>query len=190
MSQSNEYTVAQFITDTKGILRQEGPTLEGLKLIGENMRILVKRSDLYDQGIDIGAGHGAKGRRLHLEPDNSLVLEMGAFRRDQPTVETTRMHSHGTWGVFYAYSGREHYGLWERIDDGGREGHAELRQLKYGVLEPGDITVMTDPPGDIHTHSPIDEEFWIVGLFGNHAAREKRLYFTPQWLVREGEYEL
>ena len=186
MGLDKDYKIDQFIADTKDILLQNGPTTEGLTLIGERMQRLCRRTDLLEQGIELPPGNSVRNIQFYLEPDNSLWLSSGLFRKDQPTIETTEMHSHGSWGVFCGYRGHEWYGLWERVDAGERKGYADLRQLEYRILGPGDFTVMTDHPADIHTHSPIDEEFWIIGLFGNRAAMDKRYYFTPQWRVREG----
>ena len=186
MSQGTDYTVSQLLADTKDILSQEGATREGLTAVGVQMQLLAQRPDMLEQGIEQPPGNAVRERQLHLEPDNTLVLGMGLFRKDQPTIETTEMHSHGTWGVFCCYRGREWYGLWERVDTGEREGYAELTQIEYRMLTPGDFTVMTDPPADIHTHAPVDEEFWLIGMFGNNAARAKRSYYTPQWKVQEG----
>ena len=186
MSQGDGYTVAQMITDSKDILREQGATREGLTSIGLKMQQLGERTDLLDQGFELPPGNSVRVRQLHLEPDDTLTLNMGLFRKDQPTIETTEMHSHGTWGVFCCYRGREWYGLWERVDTGEREGYAELTQLEYRLFSPGDFTVMTDPPADIHTHSPIDEEFWLIAMFGNHSAMAKRHYYSPQWKVQEG----
>ena len=186
MSPGNGYTVDQMITDAKDILRQQGANREGLTSIGLKMQQLAERPDMLDQGFELPPGNAVRARQLYLEPDNTLILNMGMFRADQPTIETTEMHSHGTWGVFCCYRGREYYGLWERVDTGEREGYADLTQIEYRILSPGDFTVMPDPPGDIHTHSPIDEEFWLIAMFGNHSAMEKRSYYTPQWRVQEG----
>ena len=186
MSRQQDYTVAQFIDETKAILGKQGDTREGIASIGKNLQRLSRRKDLLEQGREMPPGNGVRTRQLHLEPDNTLNLSMGLLRRDQPTIETSEMHSHGTWAVFCGYQGREWYGLWERVDKGERRGYADLRQLEYRLLVPGDLTIMYGPPADIHTHLPIEEDFWIIALFGNNAATATRYYFTPQWRVRQG----
>ena len=186
MSQQQDYTVAQFVDDTKAILGQQGDTREGIASIGKNLQRLTRRKGLLEQGRELPPGNAIRIRQLYLEPDNTLNLSIGLMRRDQPTIETTEMHSHGTWGVFCVYQGHEWYGLWERVDNGERRGYADLRQLEYRLLGPGDLTIMYGPPADIHTHSPIDEDIWMIALFGNNAATATRSYFTPQWRVRQG----
>ena len=186
MADDRDYTVAQFINDAKSILREEGETPESMAHVGSNLQRLTQRKDLLEQGTEIPSGVTVRSRLLHLEPNNTLHLAVGLFRRDQPTIETTLMHSHGSWGVFCGYQGREYYGPWERQDQEERRGYADLKQLEYRVLGPGDLTVMRGPPADIHTHTPIDEEFWILGFFGSNAPTQTRYFFTPQWRVSKG----
>ena len=183
--QMTDYAVAQFITDVKEILREQGAIEAGLEKIAERMRTLSTREDLLEEGKEIPAGNAFRERRLYLEPDNSLVLDMGEFRKSQPTPEISEIHGHGTWDVLCGYRGREHYALWERTDNAECPGYAQLRQLEYTTLSPGVATFFLGPPADIHDHDPIDESFWIIALFGNNASRGKRFYFTPEWRVRE-----
>ena len=89
MADDRDYTVAQFINDAKSILREEGETPESMAHVGSNLQRLTQRKDLLEQGTEIPSGVAVRSRLLHLEPNKTLHLAVGLFRRDQPTIETT-----------------------------------------------------------------------------------------------------
>ena len=177
-----DYTPQQFIADVKRILSEQDVTEPALCDIGERLVWLSRRNDLIEIGKKRKAVNAVQSRRLNIEPDGTLALGVGEFLKSGSSEE---VHSHGTWGVFCGYRGREVYTTWRRVDDMSRPGYAKLEQLEHRVLEPGQFTIMTDPPGDIHGHEPIEDSFWLLTLFGRTVDNTHRHYFTPEWKVRE-----
>ena len=178
----SDYTVEQFIADVKKLTPGCDVTESILSEIAERMSRLSRREDLIDLGEELSGINARQAVRLHMEPDSSLHLGLGEFPKGHSGNE---VHNHGSWGVFCAYIGREKYTTWRRIDDGADPGHAKLELLEYHILNPGDATFMTDPPGDIHGHEPIGDSFWIMALFGRSVLKIDRHYFTPEWRVRD-----
>ena len=185
MADDRDYTVAQFINDAKSILREEGETPESMAHVGSNLQRLTQRKDLLEQGTEIPSGVAVRSRLLHLEPNNTLHLAVGLFRRDQPTIETTLMHSTAP-GVYSAAIKEENT---TAVGAAGPGRAARLRRPEavgipgFGPRRPNRHA---GPPADIHTHTPIDEEFWILGFFGSNAPTQTRYFFTPQWRVSKG----
>ena len=64
--------------------------------------------------------------------------------------EANAIHEHRTWYTLRVINGQEYYSEWERLDDGTREGYAELRQGQNQLLGPGDILTALEPV--IHLH--------------------------------------
>lgn len=178
----SDYTVDQFILDVKRLTPGSDVTESILSDVAERMSRLSHRQDLIQIGEALYGVNARQAVRLHVEPDNSLHLGLGEFPKGHSGNE---VHNHGTWGVFCAYIGREAYTTWRRVDDGSTPGQAKLELLEHQILNPGDATFMTDPPGDIHGHEPIGDSFWIMALFGKSVLNIDRHYFTPHWTVRD-----
>ena len=178
----SDYTVEQFIADVKRLHPGDHVNESFLSDIAERMSRLSRRGDLLEIGTEYKPVNAVRARRYHVEPDNSLSLGIGEFLKSQPSEE---VHSHGSWGVFCGYRGREMYTSWRRVDDKSKPGFAKLKQEEFFVLGPGDATYITDEPSDIHGHEPIDDAIWLLALFGRSVDTITRNYYTAEWRVRE-----
>ena len=81
-----------------------------------------RTEDMYIADEALGFG----STLLHAEPDNSLFIVVDSWLPGRGV----RPHDHGTWAVVVGVTGPEHNIFWERIDDGSRDNHAELRNGK------------------------------------------------------------
>ena len=61
-----------------------------------------------------------------------------------------RPHNHGAWNIFAVYSGAVHYRSYNRLDDRSKPYFADLEIAEDGVMYAGDVTVLPEPPNDIH----------------------------------------
>jgi dTDP-4-dehydrorhamnose 3,5-epimerase-like enzyme len=76
------------------------------------------------------------------------------------------------------YSGRLSHTVYERTDDGRREGHATLRIVDDRVLERGEIALMM-PPIEIHSFKALsDDTFVLVVVDGQY--KPDRHFYRPQ----------
>ena len=82
---------------------------------------------------------------LHEEPDHSLAIFAVSWLPNRGAPP----HDHGTWAVIAGVDGPERNELFERIDDGTRPGHAELKKVGEKVFRAGDVLAMRT--GQIHS---------------------------------------
>lgn len=176
-TESHNYTVADFIDDLKAMLEAFGPTEAALEQAARLMRHLTARDDLYPGVSHADLSDDHPGVRLHAEPDGSLALMLAKF----PAEEPTRVHNHNSWGVACIYKGVDLYVKWERRDDGGRVGYAEVVEVERKTLRRGDAVWWLDPPHDIHSQwGQEGAAAWELVLMGRNIAGQDRLYFEPQ----------
>lgn len=75
-----------------------------------------------------------------------------------------RPHDHGdSWAVYGVAEGYTDMTVWDRVDDGKTEGHAELKENRQFRIEPGKAAVFH--PGDIHSIS-LPEKTRVVRVTG------------------------
>lgn len=172
------YSMDEFVEFAKKMVAQKGITGEGLFDIGEKMKLLTERDDLYSIGVrhkDID--DKMPGTRLHVEPDGSFSLSLAKFSFEEPT----RVHNPNSWGVAAIYKGIDRYTEWERVDDGSKEGFAEMKAVKILMMGRGEATFWLDPPGDIHSQWGQDgHAAWELVLMGRNIQGKDRLFFEPE----------
>ena len=186
---ATEYGVSQFIDDVKSALKVAGATDKGLGDIAGRLKVLSARDDLFELGEWREAAPGGNSigsYRLHSEPDGSLTLSVSRFSHENATP----VHTHNTWGVLCGYRGRDRYEGWERVDDGSRPGHAQLKKTVDRDMGRGDAVYWLDHPGDIHRQRAYGEPSWELILLGKSTAGISRLHFDPEedrvWEVNPG----
>src|SRR5262249_31533278 len=159
------YTVGQFIGDAKSILRAGTGESELLE-VGERMKKLALRDDLDRLGLHIGPSDASSDTyALHMEPGNTMLLAIAQFTPGY----CSPVHNHGVWIVACGYRGVDVWSMYERLDDGSRDGYAELRKLHELPVSPGKVRLMPEPPRDIHSHENRgSSDAWEMVFFGTH----------------------
>ena len=130
-----------------------------------------RTEDMSIADPDLGFG----STLLHSEPDNSLFVVVDSWLPGRGV----RPHDHGTWAVVASMTGPEHNVFWERLDDGSREGHAELRRLGEEVVSPGEVVSMRS--GEIHSvENRTDETTLSLHIYGRHLNHTGRSQFDVE----------
>ena len=178
--QAISYSVAELVGDIKTIIAERGVTEAGLGEIAAKMQELAKRPYLFEMGkwrAPSPGGNTMGSYRLHAEPDNTLILSESRFSHEQPTP----VHTHSTRGVLCGYQGVDRYVQYDRVDDGSKEGYAELKEVINRTLTRGDAVWWLEYPHDIHQQQALgDEPSWELLLMGKSTGGIERLHFEPE----------
>ena len=169
-SEKITYSVDEFVADVKDIIGQQSTGSRALDAIGSNLRRLVMEGgDLARQGVEAESNVGLPGRWLHRVPGGDFQLSVTYFPPDEPTP----VHSHNRWGVECVIDGEERFTVWERIDDQGSAGKAELKVVSDGVMTRGDVRAWYDPPKNVHRQwAQGDKPVCLALLMGGDGSRQ------------------
>lgn len=84
-------------------------------------------------------------------------------------------HDHGIWEALVLCRGRLKHTVYERIDDGTVEGHADLRVVEDCELTRNQIT-MVIPPSEIHSFTALSEGTYVITIVGGNYSPLRRYY--------------
>lgn len=133
------------LVDEARQIEKGGVTYANLDKIGGLLASLASRADLFPQEeFPLGADGGIY--RLSEDPDHRFALYAsagGAGKKVPP-------HNHTTWAIIAGVHGAERNVVYERLDNGAREGFVQLREApaKEKTLRRGDVIAYL--PDDFH----------------------------------------
>lgn len=142
--QERAAAVRRLIDEARQI-EKGGVTSANLDKIGGLLAALASRADLFPQEeFPLGADGGIY--RLSEDPDHRFALYAsagGAGKKVPP-------HNHTTWAIIAGVHGAERNVVYERLDNGDREGFVQLREApaKEKTLRRGDVIAYL--PDDFH----------------------------------------
>lgn len=148
---------------------------------------LARQPDLLAVTLPRRSAHGLDGGWLYWDGEINLLCA-----RFPEGVEVP-VHDHGTWEIVGVYEGSLDYRTYRRLDDGSKEGFADLELTDERVLRPGEFGVVPYPPDDIHGFCPRGGEMTMIGVIHGQYG-ENRHYFDvaarscvtqSQWAWRE-----
>ena len=84
-------------------------------------------------------------------------------------------HDHGTCEALIIYSGQLRHTVYERVDDGRRDGYAELNIVDDRVLERGNIAFMM-PPVEIHSFRALTDDTFVLTVVEGRYKPERHFY--------------
>ena len=144
LHQERAAAVRRLIDEARQI-EKGGVTYANLDKIGGLLASLASRADLFPQEeFPLGADGGIY--RLSEDPDHRFALYAsagGAGKKVPP-------HNHTTWAIIAGVHGAERNVVYERLDNGAREGFVQLREApaKEKTLRRGDVIAYL--PDDFH----------------------------------------
>lgn len=115
--------------------------------------------------------------RLHRAPEDCFNILVAIW----PPGGSSGVHDHaGNWVVEGVYRNQLHTVRYKRLDDGTRDGHAELRETVALNLESGDVAHVLSPNEEIHDFlNQTDETVVSVHIYGGDISKETLHYFDP-----------
>lgn len=144
------YTVPAFIADAKKILDRNMPLEDQQAEIADRMKVLTKRDDLTKFGYQIGPADAANNVYLLWLEQPHMILMLAQF---DPRYRSP-VHEHGDfWVIGCGYRGVDRWDIYERVDDGKKPGHAEVKLVDEVALGPQDVVWVPPPPRSIHSHN-------------------------------------
>jgi rhodanese-related sulfurtransferase/predicted metal-dependent enzyme (double-stranded beta helix superfamily) len=143
LHQERSAAVRQLVDQARTI-EKAGVTPASLDKIGGLLAGLARRKELFPlEEFPLGADGGIY--RLSEDPDHrfSLYASAGAKRTVPP-------HNHTTWAIIAGVHGAERNVVYDRLDNGAREGFVQLREnvAKEKTLRTGDFIAFL--PDDFH----------------------------------------
>jgi predicted metal-dependent enzyme (double-stranded beta helix superfamily) len=169
------YTLPRFVEDLREIARTSADTHEIIRRLRPFAVRLAASPDLHERcrkECDEEQGFGFQ--LLHEEPNHDLAVALLNWLPGRGTPP----HDHGTWGVVVGVEGDEVNTFYKRVDDGSREGYAELKKLSEKTFTPGEVIAIT--PEIIHSvHNDTDKISVSLHIYGRHINYTGRSKYDP-----------
>lgn len=165
------YTLEQFVADTRRSLKaRSGPA--GVEEVRLHLEQLLPNPALLRDHVGDPPPFGT--HCIHYDPESDVyVLVHGRERSGGASP-----HDHGPcWVVYGQYTNYTDMQIWDRLDDGSREGYAELKVGREVRLEPGHAVAMQR--GYIHSIAYPERSFFLR-VTGGDVEAQKTLRFAPE----------
>lgn len=170
------YSIEALVADLRRITAKTSDEREILAEAAPLVRRLADDTSWVDPSFyDADEEQGFAINILHEDSDHSLLVEAIAWLPGRGVAP----HDHRTWGVVVGIDGPETNVNWERLDDGSRPGHADIRPRHEVVVGPGDVCVFM--PRDIHSvRNESDQTTLSLHVYGRSLAHIDRSQFDPE----------
>jgi len=140
------YTLHQYVADLRAIAAEAtepGRVIARVRPLAR--RLAAQRDWVRPHHYAIDPEAGMRMHLLHEEADHTLAVFVVAWGPGQSVLP----HDHGTWAVVAGVDGPEVNTFWKRVDDGSREGYAEVVPAGEHAIAAGEVVSML--PGAIHS---------------------------------------
>lgn len=143
--------VSALIEETKAVVGKE-LSRDSLNDVMQRLVSLASHKEFWSSDeFPASEGEELQARyMIHEEPDSTYALYLNVMKPGKAIVP----HDHTTWACIAGVEGIETNYLYNRVDDGSREGYAKLEQFDQLQVGPGSGVALM--PDDIHAVSIID----------------------------------
>ncbi len=132
-------------------------------------RTLLDRTDLTTLGAKRQGNFVSNSKYLYYDGQLEMTLNQMPYQVPFP------VHDHGTAEALIIYSGRLSHTVYDRTDDGRRDGYADLRVIDERVLEPGDVVLMM-PPVEIHSFKALTDDTFVLTVVEGQYKPDRHFY--------------
>ncbi len=168
---SCQYTPLDLARDVMKLVEEHGS--DGPKLLAGLREPYTKilANDLSSAGVKRQGNHIDNSKYLYYDGQMSITFD------NLPKGKVVPPHDHGVWEAMGIYSGQLKHIVYDRLDDGTKEGYAELKVIDDRVLERND-TAIVSPPAEIHSFEALTDDTFAVTIVGG-PYKEDRAYYKP-----------
>jgi len=137
--------IEQFITDLRAIWASEADNERRMARAKPLLELLLNDPDLKAHSATWPSTEGYKNLLLYVDPDHHFVINAVV----RVPGRTGNVHDHAdAWVLYGVLDGSERLERYERLDDGKRPGHAEVRLSSVTTGTQGKVDLV--PPRAIH----------------------------------------
>ena len=137
--------IEQFITDLRAIWASEADNERRMARAKPLLELLLNDPDLKAHSATWPSTEGYKNLVLYVDPDHHFVINAVV----RVPGRTGNVHDHAdAWVLYGVLDGSEKLERYERVDDGKRPGHAEVRLSSVTTGTQGKVDLV--PPRAIH----------------------------------------
>jgi hypothetical protein len=175
------------VHDLIALLDKAGPRIESqADDIVACFRDILRLPDL-DTAPASPAGAGAVGAA-----SVGWLYQVGDVRITRgslPAGFTQTPHNHGAWNIFGVYRGAVKYTSYRRMDDRSVPYVAELQVAEDRVMTDGDLTLLPEPPHDIHAVTGLAEQTVTLLVARGSFAPVREHYLPDQgcYVLKQGD---
>ena len=170
------YTLDQYVADLRAIAARENDPEKITTLVAPLATKFAQSRDWSRpeyRECDEEQGFGV--HLLHEEPNHDLAVFLLSWLPGRGTTP----HNHKTWAVVVGIEGREQEVSYDRLDDGGKPGYAELARSGEHVMTAGDVARCY--PEHIHSVRNVGTDVSLsLHTYGRHINFTGRSEFDPE----------
>jgi len=170
------YSVDNYVADIKAIVGEESSNASITERIKPLAEKLTAEKDWYkDEYREVDEEQGFGLHLLYEEDNHDLAVFVIAWAPGRGLAA----HNHKTWAVVSGIEGQEHETNYRRLDDGKKEGYADIEKTSEATLLPGNAVCCM--PVDIHSVWNNGEQIAVsLHTYGRHLNHTGRSVFDVE----------
>jgi predicted metal-dependent enzyme (double-stranded beta helix superfamily) len=169
------YELSDFIADLRAIAAETTDAARVIQRVRPLAQLLASDPTwLRPEHYEAGETQGFGVHLLHEEADHALAV----FAISWLPGRGAPPHNHGTWAVVAGVDGPERNTFWKRVDDGTRQGYAEIVKAGERTFREGEVLCLM--PDAIHSVTNDTERTTLsLHIYGKHFNYTGRSSFDP-----------
>ena len=140
-----------------------------IKALEAPLKRIIAQPDLLSLGVKRQGNHIDNSKYLYYDGQMSITFD------HLPKGKFIPPHDHGVWEMMAIYSGRLKHVVYDRRDDGKKEGFADLAIIDDRVLEKNDVAIVA-PPSEIHSFTALTDDTISVTIVGGTYKPDRKYY--------------